>query len=298
MITGSYCGGRKVGELHYEYDVTASIVTYKTDLVELERAVNCCLNSSLRTEVIVVDNSTSDDLKALCLALKVQYIRIGKNVGFGAAHNITLKRAPKSKYHLVMNPDVQFGQDVLKELFTFLEMNESVGLVMPRVVYPDGSLQKLCKRLPTPFDILAKRLFPELLKRMFHKRLSDFELCDMDLTKVLSVPYLSGCFMLIRRDALQEAGLFDERYFMYFEDLDLTRRIHERYQTVYYPGATIIHRHEKGSYKSMKLLVCGIHSAVQYFNKWGWFRDRQRDLVNSKIGPIDHFVSLPGRENL
>ena len=275
------------GESHYEYDITASIVTYKTDLEELERAVNCCLDSSLRTEVSVVDNSTSDDLKALCLALEVQYIRTGKNIGFGAAHNIALKRAPRSKYHLVMNPDVQFGQDVLKELFTFLEMNESVGLIMPRVVYPDGSLQKLCKRLPAPFDILAKRVFPGLLKRMFHKRLSAFELCDMDMTKVLSVPFLSGCFMLIRRNALQEVGLFDERYFMYFEDLDLTRRIRERFETVYYPYATIIHRHEKGSYKSARLLFVGIQSAVRYFNKWGWVWDRQRDLVNSKIGPVE-----------
>jgi hypothetical protein len=133
---------------------------------------------------------------------------------------------------------------------------------------------------------------------MFHKRLSAFELCDMDMTKVLSVPYLSGCFMLIRRDALQKVGLFDERFFMYFEDLDLTRRIHERYQTVYYPGATIIHRHDKGSYKSMKLLFYGIHSAVQYFNKWGWLWDRQRDLVNSKIGPVENLAGLPDWGNL
>jgi GT2 family glycosyltransferase len=184
-----------------------------------------------------------------------------------------------------MNPDVQFSQDILKELFTFLEINNSVGLVMPRVVYPDGSLQKLCKRLPTPFDILAKRLFPESLKRICHKRLSAFELSDMDMTKVLSVPYLSGCFMLLRRNALQEVGLFDERFFMYFEDLDLTRRIHERYQTVYYPYATIIHRHEKGSYKSARLLFCGIQSAVRYFNKWGWVWDRERDRINRAIGP-------------
>jgi GT2 family glycosyltransferase len=287
-----------VGESHYEYDVTASIVTYNTDLGELERAVNSCLNSSLRTEVIVVDNSTSDDLKALCLALKVQYIRTGKNIGFGAAHNVAFKRALRSKYHLVMNPDVQFGQDVLKELFTFLEMNESVGLVMPRVVYPDGSFQKLCKRLPTPFDILAKRVFPEFLKRMFHKRLSAFELGDMDMTKVLSVPYLSGCFMLLRRNALQEVGLFDERFLMYFEDLDLTRRIHERYQTVYYPYATITHRHEKGSYKSARLLYYGIRSAILYFNKWGWVCDQQRDQVNSTIGPVDNLVGLPDWGNL
>ena len=275
-----------------ECDLTVSIVLYKTDPHELEQAVRCCKGASLRVEVIVVDNSPEDGAGSLCRTLGAKYIHTGKNIGFGAAHNIGIANCFSSKYHLVLNPDVQFEGDVLEKLLQFLELNKSVGLVMPRVVYPDGSLQKLCKRLPTPFDIFAKRVFSGLLKQMFHKRLSVFELCDMDMTKVLSVPYLSGCFMLMRRDALQYVGLFDERFFMYFEDLDLTRRIHERYQTIYYPGATIIHRHDKGSYKSTKLLFCGIHSAVQYFNKWGWLWDRQRDLVNSKIGPVDNLAGL------
>jgi GT2 family glycosyltransferase len=173
-----------------------------------------------------------------------------------------------------------------------MELNESAGLVMPRVLYPDGSLQKLCKRLPTPFDILARRMFPKSLRRLFLSQINAFELSDMDMSKVLSVPYLSGCFMLLRKKALRDVGMFDERFFMYFEDLDLTRRIRQRYETVYYPRATIIHRHEKGSYKSIKLLFCGIHSAVQYFNKWGWFSDPERDQMNRTVGPTTD-LALP-----
>jgi hypothetical protein len=287
-----------MNEPHYQYDITGSIVLYKTNPAELEQAIRCFMDTPLRSQMVIVDNSPTEELRSLCCSLGAEYIYTGKNLGFGAAHNIAFNHMANSRYHIILNSDVVFCHTVIRDLVAFLESNESVGLVMPRVIYPDGSIQKLCKRLPTPFDILAKRLFPGLLKRMFHKRLSAFELCDMDMTKVLSVPYLSGCFMLIRRDALQKVGLFDERFFMYFEDLDLTRRIHERYQTVYYPGATIIHRHDKGSYKSMKLLFYGIHSAVQYFNKWGWLWDRQRDLVNSKIGPVENLAGLPDWGNL
>jgi hypothetical protein len=215
---------RIMSELLYQYDVTASIVAFKTNAVELEQAIHSFLDSSLRTKIVIVDNSPTEELGSLCRALGTEYLYTGKNLGFGAAHNIAFKKFSTSKYHLVLNPDVQFGHKVLEELVDFLELNESVGLVMPRVVYPNGSPQNLCKRLPTPFDILARRLFPGFLQHLFRRRMSNFELRDMDLSKVLSVPYLSGCFMLLRRKALLEAGPFDERFFMYFEDLDLIIR--------------------------------------------------------------------------
>jgi GT2 family glycosyltransferase len=271
----------------FQYDLTAAIVAYKSDLTELKTAIDSCLASSLRVQVIVVDNAASDELDALCHICKVRYIRTGRNIGFGAAHNVALKNALPAKYHLVLNPDVQFEQGILEELYAFLELNPSVGLVMPRVIYPDGSLQNLCKRLPSPIDIIAKRLLSRRLQSLCRSRLEAFELIDMDMGKVLSVPYLSGCFMFLRSMALRDIGGFDERFFMYFEDLDLTRRIHQRCGTVYYPDATIVHRHEKGSYKSARLLFLGIQSAVKYFNKWGWVFDRERAAINAGIGPLE-----------
>ena len=287
-----------MSEPHFEYDITGSIVLYKTNPTELEQAVQCFMDTSLRVKMVIVDNSPTEQLRGLCSKLGTEYFYTGSNLGFGAAHNIALHNSAHSKYHVVLNPDVRFGNTVIEELVTFLEFNETVGLVMPRVVNPDGSPQSLCKRLPTPFDIFARRLFPGPLKSIFQRQLAAFELRDMDMTKVLSVPYLSGCFMLLRRDALRAVGFFDERFFMYFEDLDLSRRIHERFESVYYPFVTVIHRHERGSYRSARLLFSGIKSAIQYFNKWGWMRDRQRTLVNSSVGPVYHLVSLPGRKTL
>ena len=276
-----------------DFDVTASIVTYKTDRKELTGAIRCCLDSGLRVELVVVDNSPTEEISPVCRSLGVKYIRSGSNIGFGAAHNIAIHNSSRSKYHLILNPDVQFRCDVLPELCAFMEMNEKVGLVMPRVLYPDGSSQHLCKRLPSPVDILAKRFFSRAPLTLFKVRLAAFELCDSQSECVLSVPYLSGCFMLLRKKVIEDVGLFDERFFMYFEDLDLTRRIHQRYETVYYPWKSIIHRHEMGSYKSTKLLLSGLRSAVRYFNKWGWIWDRERSIMNGAIGPVEG-LQLPG----
>jgi GT2 family glycosyltransferase len=236
-------------------------------------------------EIVVIDNSPTRDLEPLCLELGANYIFTGRNIGFGAGHNIAFNQSSRAPYHLVLNPDVQFGAEVLLELLQFMDINQSVGLVMPKIVYPDGSSQNLCKKLPTPFDIIARRLFPAPIQRLIKDRMDTFELQDMDLNRILSVPYLSGCCMLLRREAIERVCGFDQRFFMYFEDLDLTRRIHKHYRTVYYPGVCVVHRHEKGSYKDLRLLYCGLESAVRYFNKWGWINDRERNQINASIGP-------------
>lgn len=101
--------------------------------------------------------------------------------------------------------------------------------------------------------------------------------------KIMEVPFLSGCFMFLRTASLREVGLFDERIFLYTEDTDLTRRIHRKYRTLFYPEAVIYHYHQRGSYRN--LVKCGHHivSAIKYFNKWGWFNDRERASINERI---------------
>ena len=107
-----------------------------------------------------------------------------------------------------------------------------------------------------------------------------YELRDLDLERPINAPYLSGCFMLLRTKAAVDAGLFDERYFMYPEDIDLTRSIHRDWLTLYYPQWTIVHAHKQASYTNKKMLWVHIQNMCRYFNKWGWFFDPERRLFN------------------
>jgi GT2 family glycosyltransferase len=183
---------------------------------------------------------------------------------------------------VVLNPDVHFGCGVLEGLLSFARSRPDVGLVMPKVLNPDGSIQHLCKRLPAPSDLIIRRFLPSVFKSLVGNRLIQYEFRDQDYESVLSVPVLSGCFMMLSRAALSEVGIFDERYFMYMEDVDLCRRMHQRYKTIYFPRVAIYHGYEKGSYRSVRLMMRHIVSALRYFQKWGWFSDEERIVINQK----------------
>lgn len=89
--------------------------------------------------------------------------------------------------------------------------------------------------------------------------------------------------MFLRVKALERVGLFDERFFMYPEDIDLTRRIHRHFTTLYFPQATVVHAHRAASYKSLKMLWIHMANMVRYFNKWGWIYDAERSKANRQL---------------
>lgn len=261
--------------------LTGSIVLYKNDKNILLRAINSFLSSSQHLKLYLIDNSPSNELMGLSKDKRVDYFHNPSNPGFGASHNIAIEKAKKrgSKYHLVLNPDIYFDYDLLSGLVDYAESEELLGNIMPKVLYPNGETQYLCKLLPTPYDWIGRRFNP--FKKMVGKRNELFELRFTNYDKIMEVPYLSGCFMFLRMSALEKIGLFDEKIFMYGEETDLCRRLIDGgYKTVFYPHATIHHHFEKGSHKSWRLTKVGIQSAIYYFNKWGWFFDNRRKQIN------------------
>lgn len=265
--------------------VTSCIVLYKNDRDVLLRAINSFLLSEgdFEKHLFLVDNSPTDSLRNIVDFHNVTYIFNPSNPGFGAAHNIAIKKsmAKGSKYHLVLNPDVYFDSKVICELVKYMDSGNKIGNVMPKVLYPDGELQFLCKLLPTPFDWIGRRFNP--FKSMFKKRNEKFELRFTNYNKIMEVPYLSGCFMFLNVAALKKTGLFDEKIFMYGEETDLCRRLNDcGYKTIFYPKVQIYHHFAKGSHKSWRLTKIGIKSAMYYFNKWGWFFDKKRQKINQE----------------
>lgn len=261
-----------------------SIVTYHTAKDELAACLDSVLACEAVDKVDIIDNGNESRLLEfcrVCYPLRVEYTA-NENRGYGSGHNVSLRRslADGVDYHLVLNSDVYFSPGTLEKCLDFMEANKSVGQLIPHTIFPDGSFQPVCHRIPSPLDLLMHRFVP----KSFMKRWRDhYEMRDCDLTKPLNVPYHHGCFMLFRVSALYETGLFDERYFMYPEDIDMTRRVHELYDTVYFPGATIVHAHRAASRGNLRMLRIHAVNMLRYFYKWGFFFDKRRRKANRNL---------------
>jgi len=273
-------------------DLSASIVIYKNSHQVLAKTIDSFLKSTLDSKLYLIDNSPTDDLRYLMNDPRIIYRFNNKNVGFGAGHNTVLREIiSESKYHIILNPDVYFSENVISTLQQFMDQHPEIGQVMPKVLYPDGRLQPLCKLLPSP-KTLIKRRFLNFYKSSLEKENYRYELRFSGYDKIMDVPFLSGCFMFLRTEVLKKVGLFDERFFLYTEDTDLSRRIHKHYRTVYFPQVTIFHYHQRGSYRNIWLMWCNIKSAVRYFNKWGWTNDSEREFFNQRT--IQQFAEING----
>ena len=218
--------------------LNVSIVLYHTPIQEVTKMVYCLRMHSDVGQIFLIDNS--EHQTAAFQALDATYCFMNKNLGYGSGHNIAMRTSIKEKipYHLVLNSDMSFNSEILSELLAHMDSHPLVGQMMPKVFYPNGEIQYLCKLLPSPMDLFGRRFLP---KRWTEQRNHRFELRHSGYTSIINAPYLSGCFMLLRTEALKKVGLFDERFFMYPEDMDLTRRIHTHYQTLFYPQVEIVH---------------------------------------------------------
>ena len=264
--------------------IYASIVLYENDPKILQATIESFLNTELDVKLYLIDNSKSDRLRLLALDPRVEYIFNNKNLGFGKAHNIALRKSIEHAipYHLVLNPDVTYNRGVLEALVAYMQQHDDVALVMPKVYYPDGTLQYTCRKLPTPADLFLRRFLPQNLS-FVEQMNAAYELHDFGYDTEMNIPFFLGSFLFLRTKHLSKVGLFDENIFLYMEDLDLCRRLHTHYKTIFYPDVSITHIHARDSYKKGSLLLAHIQSTIYYFNKWGWFFDRQRKEINRKL---------------
>lgn len=260
--------------------ITASLVLYKTNVDDL-RTVLKCVEDSCINKVYIIDNSPQDTAHSLLSSLgsREEYVFGHGNIGYGAAHNIALKKALEEgvEYHVILNPDISFEAGAIEKLYDFAKRHPDIGELMPDVRYPDGREQYLCKLLPTPVDIFGRRLLPA---KWMEKRNYKFEMRETGYNHARNVPCLSGCFMFLNMKYIKEVGFFDDRFFMYFEDNDLVRRLHGVSKTVFYPALSIIHNHASEHHSNKRLLRISIQSTIRYFNKWGWIFDKDRRRIN------------------
>jgi GT2 family glycosyltransferase len=253
--------------------VTVAIVTYHTDFLVLKSALDTLRASLLPIDIVIVDNSQNPDYFAKLKAMAgVRCIESPRNGGYGFGHNFALSHSERAPYHLIINPDVELHPGCLETLVAHLDAHPEIGLAVPKVFYPNGDLQPLNKTDPSVLDLCLRRFLPHSLQMLapIKRRMDRYIMADHDANTSYDVPFASGCFMLFRRHILDQIGGFDERFFMYFEDADISRRTRALARVTYFPDAHITHRWARGAYTDRSLMRAMIKSAGQYFTKWGW----------------------------
>ena len=261
------------------HNIYTSLVLFKHEYKELKETLYSLLAINEIKKIILVDNDSSNWAAELAKEnSRIEYIKSSGNFGFGFGHNLAIKKyALESDFFLICNPDIVFDVIQFNLFFEFISTRKE-GLFLPKIVYPNGDNQFGARLLPSPLNLFARRFSKKLAAQLDNKYL----LQEYNITQPAFVPYLSGCFMLFKSEKLLELNGFDERFFMYMEDIDISRRCAEVFGTLYCPQFSIIHMHEQASYKSSILLKAHLRSAFLYFCKWGWLYDSKRKILNEK----------------
>lgn len=254
--------------------LSATIVAYNNyqDIKVAISSMEKWTDKKISKKIYVVDNgvciSNPNDVSSFIEYVANQkdiiYIDAEKNLGFGSGHNKVLELLD-SEYHAIVNPDIIFCEDAFKKIVEWMDSNPDVGMVIPDIRDEKGERQLVYRKELTVFDMFVRFFF----KGLFKKRVRKHTLQDMDYSKPFQVPFGQGSFLVIRTDLFKKIGGFDDNYFMYVEDADLCKRVNQVSKLMYYPGAKVIHKWEKGSHKNKKLFKYHIQSMNYYFRKWG-----------------------------
>ena len=248
-------------------DLSVVIVNYQT--FELTKnTINSILeyNYPFSVEILVVDNASTDDSLSRLkdyFGSKVKFIASAENNGFAAGNNQALRIAD-GRYQLLLNSDTVVWQDTLEDIYNYMEKHEDVGACGCRVLLENGELDKACKR---SFPNVKNSFF-----RLFHiptKSSNDnYNLTNLPDDEVYEIDCLTGAFMFMRKDALDDAGLLDETFFMYGEDIDLCYRIKKAgWKIIYYGESKITHFKGQSSKKQKSKLIYEFYRAMYIYYK-------------------------------
>lgn len=269
--------------------VSVSMVTYNSSFDLLGKTLDSLYRAlcyareqgmAVHLQALVVDNSTDSTYQTRVRQLiqtdagqKFDAVSVwhpGANIGYGAAHNQALERA-ESDFHLILNPDVEMDEDALHIGLQYLQSQPDVAMVSPSAQDPRGGIQYLCKRYPSVLVLSLRAFAPEFLKEWFRSYLYSYEIRDnCGSGSVADVPLVSGCCMYARTEALRAVSGFSDNFFMYFEDFDLSLRLHPVGRLVYLPSMRIVHHGGYSARKGLRHISMFVQSGWKFFRQHGW----------------------------
>ena len=264
-----------LGESHLPAarELVLLFVAYHPSEKEVDRLQSCLRQLPPRVgyAVAVNDHRSGEPVERLEAEADL-FLSSRENAGYGRAVNRLVERLDALPPYLgVLNTDLTWSEGSLTTLLDWMKCHPDVNLAVPQILDERGAPQQLCKRNPTVLGLFSRRFWPDWLKPSWLKRYDRwYVMADQNYQEVFEAPYLSGCCMLVRRDAYQEIGGFDERYFLYLEDADLTRSLAQQGRCIHLPVAAVVHSWGRGNYRDLRLMVVNLISAWLYFWKWGW----------------------------
>ncbi|MEK7615211.1 MAG: glycosyltransferase family 2 protein [Patescibacteria group bacterium] len=259
-------------------DVSILIVHYNTPGL-LKQTLKGIFQSNPKVsfEVIVVDNNPS--MRVRDWVQKefplVKILMSDSNIGFGRGMNLAMQHA-NARYYFVFNPDIAVFPDVLESLVSYMDAHPDIGMLGPKLLNPDQSLQYSCYRFMDPKVIFYRRI-PVLRSLSFAKAAVDaYQMKEWDHQEIREVDYLLGAAMFVRKEAVDQIGGFDPEFFVYFEDQDWCRRFWlAGWKVVYHPGISLVHYHRRetaeGSFFQQlrnPLTRIQMQSAIYYYKKY------------------------------
>ncbi|MCL4393103.1 glycosyltransferase family 2 protein [Patescibacteria group bacterium] len=225
-------------------NISVSVIIVTFNVLELlKECLESITSKNLKLEIIVIDNGNDDTYQFFKNKKQYTYIKNKENIGFAKANNIGFKIA-KGKYILVLNPDTKLKKNTIDTMFNFMEENLNVGMSTCKLLLPDGSLDRSCRRsIPNIKNSIGKFFY---LSKIF-PQFSGYNIRE-NINKTIEVEAISGAFMFIRSKALygdsthKKIGFFDEIFWAMGEDLDLCKRFQiAKWKIIYYPKTTTLH---------------------------------------------------------
>lgn len=249
-----------------DYTISGSIVVYNKPDDAFKTVDSVVKYGGENFSLYVIDNASPEKInEKLKPCFDVNYIDLEENLGFGKGHNQVLDRI-NSKYHFVINPDILINRDTIGKLCRFMDENPDVAIACPKVLHPDGTIQYIAKRKPSLMSLVARRVHLPFLRHVEDEYLAK----DMDQDKDFEVDFCTGCFFVIRTDIFKEIGGFDEDYFLYFEDADITMKAKQKGKAWYVPQADVVHFWHRETASSKRMFMLQLKSMFIYFKKWGF----------------------------
>lgn len=255
-----------IGDTMNNYKLSGSIVVYNKPDDAYKTVESVLAHTDENFSLYIIDNNSPEKISTMLKQhFDANYIDLAENVGFGRGHNQVLD-VVDSKYHFIINPDILLNETTISSLCAFMDAHPDVVIACPKVLHPDGTVQYIAKRKPSLMALVSRRIRLPFLKGIEDKYLAK----EMDQDTDFEVEFCTGCFTVIRTDVFKEISGFDEDYFLYFEDADITMRAKQKGKAWYVPSSTVVHFWHRETASSGSRFMTQLKSMFIYFKKWGF----------------------------